>query len=88
MCSILSSKGHRPHVFAVGEEYHLEEWIENEGMLPRDLVTKDESLQHLAKSIAVLHHDEDIKAYLRTKDPATNKIMSDGIEDWINTFSE
>jgi len=42
----------------------------------------------LAKSIAVLHHDEEIKAYLRTKDPATNKIMSDGTEDWIKTFQE
>ena len=88
VASILSSKGHRPHVYAVGEEYHLEEWIDNEGMLPKDLITNDISLQHLAKSIAVLHHDEEIKAYLRTKDPATNKIMSDGLEDWLLAFQE
>jgi hypothetical protein len=75
-------------VFAVGEEYHLEEWIDNDGMLPKDLVNNETSLQHLAKSIAVLHHDEEIKAYLRTKDPATNKIMSDGTEDWIKIFQE
>ena len=88
VCSILSSKGHRPNVYAVGEEYHLEEWIENTGMLPSDLVKNDTMLQHCAKSIAVLHHDEEIKAYLRTKNYETNKIMSDGTEDWIKTFEE
>jgi hypothetical protein len=69
----------------------LEEWISNTGGLERlsnELRTNDIALEQVAKSIAVLHHDEDIKAYLRTKDYATNKIMSDGCEDWIKTFQE
>jgi hypothetical protein len=84
----LSSKGYRPHCFGAGEDYHLEEFINNTGMLPTNLVTSETMLQQVAKSIAVLHHDEDIKAYLRTKDPSTNKIMSDGTEDLIKAFKE
>ena len=86
--AILSGKGHRPFVHGVGEEYHIEEFIANSGMLPANLVENDEMLQQVAKSIAVLHHDEDIKAYLRTKDPNTNKIMSDSCEDWYKLFNE
>lgn len=49
VAEVLSSKGHRPHVYAVGEEYHLEEFIDNNGMLPKDLVNNEITVQHLAK---------------------------------------
>jgi len=61
----LKMPDHRPRVYAVGDDYLIEEFVENIGDLPVDRVWRDDAfLRHMCEQFADFHYNKDLQKCL------------------------